>query len=130
MRNREQARRNFQLGSMPLSIAAVIVTTILAMMMVSTAAAENPVYCEGTYSLNTGCNGPNGPLRANEARELESGCVAVQDVVEGEYGPVKELCGGAAGGWELASGHGGTTYPRCWDRTSPSGRIRCRYSEW
>jgi hypothetical protein len=100
------------------------------MMMVATAAAENPVYCEGTYLLNKGCNGPNGPLHANEVRNLNGGCVSAQDVVEGEFGPVKELCEGKAGGWELESGHGGTTYPRCWDRTSPEGRIRCRYSEW
>jgi hypothetical protein len=116
---------------MRLSVVAVAVTTALLMMMVATAAAENPVYCEGKYPFDEGCSkGPNGPLRANEARELESGCVSVQDVVEGEFGPVKEMCGGTAGGWELESGHGGTTYPRCWDRTSPEGRIRCRYSEW
>jgi hypothetical protein len=130
-RRRSRAQRRLRVGpTIRLSVLAVAATTALVMMMVATAAAENPVYCEGTYLINKGCNGPNGPLHDNEARELELGCVSVQDVVEGEYGPVKELCGGAAGGWELTSGHGGTTYPRCWDRTSPEGRIRCRYSEW
>jgi hypothetical protein len=126
----EHAHRTFHLGSSIRLIVALAVTTSIAMMMVSTAAAENPVYCEGTYALNKGCNGPNGPLHANEARNLNLGCVSAQDVVEGEFGPVKEGCGGEVAGWELASGHGGTTYPRCWDRTSPEGRIRCRYSEW
>ena len=110
-RRRSRAQRRLRVGpTIRLSVLAVAATTALVMMMVATAAAENPVYCEGTYLINKGCNGPNGPLHDNEARELELGCVSVQDVVEGEYGPVKELCGGAAGGWELTSGHGGTTY--------------------
>jgi hypothetical protein len=118
-------------GSIRLSIAAVAITTALATMMVSTAAAENPVYCEKTAKINQGCSeGPRGPLHDNEARELNKGCVAVQDVVEGEFGPVKEMCEGTSGGWELSSEHGGATYPRCWDRTSPEGPIRCRYSQF
>lgn len=113
-----------------LSALAITITAAFAMALVSTAVAENPIYCEGTYAINKGCNGPNGPLHQNEVRNLESGCVSAQDVVEGEYGPVKEECSGEAGGWTLESGHGGTTYPRCWNRTNPSSRIRCRYSEW
>ena len=130
-RRRSRAQRRLRVGpSIRWSVVAVAATTALLMTMVATAAAENPVYCENTYPLNKGCNGPDGPLHANEVRNLNGGCVSAQDVVEGEYGPVKEECEGKAGGWELESGHGGTTYPRCWNRTSPESRIRCRYSEW
>jgi hypothetical protein len=127
----KHAQSKLRIGrSIRLSIVAVAMTTSLAVMMVSTASAENPIYCEGTYPINKGCNGPNGPLHQNEVRNLNLGCVSAQDVVEGEFGPVKEECEGQAGGWELSEGHGGTTYPRCWNRTNPESRIRCRYSEW
>jgi hypothetical protein len=91
------------------------------------AAAENPLYCNGEYTLNNGCGeGPRGLLHVNEARNQNGGCIAAQNwAAGGGFSPVSEECGGGVAGEVTTKEVEG--YPRCWNRTNAKNLIHCRY---
>ncbi len=123
------AHRLLRIGSMRLPIAAVVITTIVATMMVSTASAENLLYCNGTFSLNKGCAGPHGLIRINEARNENGGCIAIQMWAKGYgYSEPWEACYGEVIAEELTVHV--ESFPKCWNRTNENDVIHCRYSLW
>ena len=63
-----QAHRLLRVGPMRLPIAAVVITTVVAVTVAAPALAENPLYCSETIGLNGGCAGPHGLMHKNEAR--------------------------------------------------------------
>ena len=98
-------------------------------MLVSTAAAENPLYCSKTVSVNKGCEGPHGLIRVNEARNEDGGCVAIQMWANGfGFSEPVEACGGKSIGEELLVKV--ESFPKCWNRTNSSDLIHCRYALW
>jgi hypothetical protein len=109
-----------------ISVVALAATTAT---LVTTAFAENPIYCEKTTGINGGCEGPHGLLHVNEARNESGGCIAIQAYLKGYgYSEPYEVCGGSSAHEEETVHVEG--FPKCWNRSNASDLIRCRYAFW
>jgi hypothetical protein len=113
-----------------IAILAVLASLAFAISLPSAAHAENPLYCNGEFTLNNGCGeGPRGHIHVNESRNESGGCIADQ-FWTANYGyiiPVEE-CGGRVDIYELT--HKEESFPRCWNRTNARNLIHCRYNTW
>ena len=110
-----------------LMVVALAVVAIVA-SDATVAHAENPLYCNGYYMYNSGCNGSWGNYVVNEARNQNGGCITVQWGYEGGgYSGTVEACGGEVAKYEF--GGRSHAYPRCWNRSNSGGgysEIHCR----
>jgi hypothetical protein len=116
-------------GTLTLVVLAVFASLAIVGSLPS-AHAENPLYCNGEYTLNNGCGeGPRGHIHVNEAKNENGGCVAVQTwSINYGYGFATEECGGRVDIYELT--HKEESFPRCWNRTNAKNLIHCRYNTW
>lgn len=108
-------------------LTAIVAATTIMILVAPVASAENPLYCNGEFTLNNGCNGPRGLVHLNEARNESGHCVAIQ-WWQGTYGPVHEECFGFSISSELVKRE--ESFPRCWNRTNEKNLIHCRYALW
>jgi hypothetical protein len=116
-------------GSLGLVLGLMIVTVCLGAVMASTASAENPLYCSEFANINQGCQGPTTLIHVNEARNENSGCIAVQIWASGiGYSEPFEMCGGNVAAQELTIKR--ESFPKCWNRTNALDIIHCRYSAY
>jgi hypothetical protein len=116
------------------SLMLVALAALLSVAIMSSAPgvahAENPLYCNGEYTLNNGCGeGPRGHIHVNEAKNENGFCVSVQTWATnyGYVGPIEE-CGGRTDILELT--HKEESFPRCWNSTNAKDLIHCRYNTW
>jgi hypothetical protein len=111
-------------------IVAVAASLAFGVSLPSAAHAENPLYCNGEFTLNNGCGeGPHGHIHVNESKNENGGCIADQfwTINFGYIVPVEE-CGGRVDIYELT--HKEESFPRCWNRTNAKNLIHCRYNTW
>ena len=116
---------------MVLAILAIAGSLAFAIGLPSAAHAENPLYCNGEYTLNNGCGeGPRGHIHVNESVNENGGCIANSfwTVNFGYISPASEECGGRVDIFELT--HKEESFPRCWNRTNAKNLIHCRYNTW
>jgi len=121
-----QAHGLLRLGPMRLPIAAVVITTVVAVTMAAPALAENPLYCNETIGLNGGCAGPHGLMHVNEARNENGGCIEIQFWVSGYgYSAPGEACNGNVASQTLTIR--AESFDKCWNATNANDTIHCRY---
>jgi hypothetical protein len=122
-------RRSSRFGNPTSQIVAVLLAVLVASVVAPSAFGENPLYCNGTFALNGGCQGPHGTIHENEARNESGGCVKIQMWASGfGFSEPAQACGGASIHEELTIRV--ESFPKCWNSSNASDDVHCRYSLW
>ncbi|HEY4915479.1 MAG TPA: hypothetical protein VIH92_01095 [Solirubrobacteraceae bacterium] len=113
-----------------LSLAVLLTLVCFAIVIPSLAQAENPLYCNGEYTLNNGCTeGPRAHIHVNEGKNENGGCIALEfwEVNYGYTSPANEFCDETG---VIETTHKEESFPRCWNRTNAKDLLHCRYNTW